>query len=239
LMTLATEVSARDGVSKRAFQTLIYNNSKMRNADVPDLNRPDMRWENIKLVEAYSAGGDRSKIWDSITTRIAKSRRNYKADHPYQLVLAENEDALNRTMIRRVFDAKENRYETVVQLKALDGKVSFFGKEVSLKEIAKKKLWSDTDHWKKGTAPTINGQTVEFKLPANADTTRLSLALGPGIIKGSVTFVEKNPLPWHPSTKDQTLPQLVLVPDEPEGVETSAALCVSKQVTSLIRSLGN
>jgi hypothetical protein len=111
-----------------------------------------------------------------------------------------------------------------------NGKVSFFGNDIPLSEVAKTKLWSDSDSWSKGISSRVYEKTigsnlapvtvVEFKLPAYADTSRVEFALQSadgkkwwkaGEANASISFIKKDPLPWHPATQDRTFPALKLV----------------------------
>ena len=235
----AVETAKTSGVALQALQRFMYENARIRNADVPDLHRPELRKENERLVDEYLRTGDRSAVWNSIDARIRRSRRAYKSDDPYQLIMDQDRDPFHHLVTLQVFNARENRYEVIVRARVKDGVAHFYTNKIPIEELKEARLHTSADGWKDGIKPEIHGDYVEFRVPTPRGTNiELALRSGDGgkwwkagERNVPVSFIERNPIPAHPNSPDpRQIPELKPVtPEEERAVD--AALKEVKEKT--------
>ena len=222
VMKYALAKAESEGIHAENFQNLVYQNSKIRNADVPEMHRPQLRQENEKLVSEYLRTGNRSLIWSSMLERIQRSRRVFKSPSPYQLVIMENRDPFHGMTTRHIYDAKTGKYEILVDAKIKNGETHFYGNRIPLHEMEHARLMTSANGWTHAIQPEIHADFVRFRLPSklHPGNTEMALRSGDGhhwwkdgAHNVSISFAQRHSIPAHPASPDPSaLPELHFAP---------------------------
>jgi hypothetical protein len=105
--------ASREGISNQALATYIRESASLKNRETPQLYRWIMQ-DRLKELEArYEETKDPQLIWDYIDETVHSSRRYFKSNTPFQLILAEDNDPWNPNLTQKAFDARANRYVTL------------------------------------------------------------------------------------------------------------------------------
>ena len=112
---LLTEAS-NEGVTHTAFSRLVRTRAKRINEPTPDLYRPQMRSDDVRLISEYMNSGDRSRIWNHIDDRVKQGRRSAHAHQlqAYQVLISETPEFLQKRYRVRVYDAKTDSEQELV-----------------------------------------------------------------------------------------------------------------------------
>ena len=207
VMTEALALVKQKGLDEVAFHHYVFENAKLRNAEIADVYRPALRKENERLVDEYLRTQNRDVVWKSIDERVRRSRRVYRDSAAYELVLDQVRDPFHHVITRQIFNAKTGEYEVIVRSKIKNGSAYFFGNRLQIAELQKATLFHSGDHFKQGVKASLNSEFVEFRIPFKHKPSSIELALSSG--DGShwwkageqnvkIAFIERSSIPPHP-----------------------------------------
>ena len=168
-----------DGVERDSLISFMQRSIKQRNKLLPDLYRPKLQSENIRLVDEYVVSKQRNLIWDTIDSKIVQNTITYKTRTPYQIVIKEQRLLFDSGRIAMIYDAQKKSSFIHIDIPTHQSFVHFLGHKIPLDEFKDATLKYTLDGWNQigEIKPESLSQSIHFSIPVDKETDRTEFVL--------------------------------------------------------------
>jgi hypothetical protein len=209
------KAAASEGITGPALRTFMREASRMWNKPMPNLVRGDRRWHELWDIShrAITEGGQVSQQY--IERNVRENLRYYPDAAPFEVVLGEDVNEMQGIAVRRLFDAKSGRYESVLRIDVANGQGYFFGRELKPRDLLRSRLSYPGRQTELLWARSARrGDFIEFRMPGetSVDVGRLRLRtpagelLAPDLALTQMHAYGKKPVEPAPAVKRVGLP---------------------------------